>query len=197
MSTMWDYRDSAWTDGFDLAGYDVQATDGSIGSVAAATNEVSNAYLVADPEAKTGVLIDGNDELAPLLEKAEREGIEITHILVTHPHGDHIAGLEEAREKLGNPPVVAHAATAAEIDLPVDVTLNDGDVFDAGPLEIKALFTPGHAAGNNTIGDIAHAPAGWSLTTSAVCSSEVAAVPLVGDMVADHSTTCAEAQQSR
>ena len=28
MSTMWDYRDSAWTDGFDLAGYDVEATDG-------------------------------------------------------------------------------------------------------------------------------------------------------------------------
>ena len=33
---MWDYRDSAWTDGFDLAGYDVQATDGSIGNVDAA-----------------------------------------------------------------------------------------------------------------------------------------------------------------
>lgn len=109
---------------------------------------LSNAYLVADAETKSGVLIDGNDELAPLLEMIEREGIEITHILVTHPHGDHIAGLAEAREKLGNPPVVAHAATAEEIDLPVDVTLDDGDVFDAGPLEIKALYTPGHAAGH-------------------------------------------------
>jgi glyoxylase-like metal-dependent hydrolase (beta-lactamase superfamily II) len=109
---------------------------------------LSNAYLVADAETKSGVLIDGNDELAPLLEMIGREGIEITHILVTHPHGDHIAGLDEAREKLGNPPIVAHAATAEEIDLPVDVTLDDGDVFDAGPLEIKALYTPGHAAGH-------------------------------------------------
>ena len=60
---------------------------------------LSNAYLVADPEAGTGVLIDGNDELGPLLERAERDGIEITHILVTHPHGDHVAGLAEARER--------------------------------------------------------------------------------------------------
>jgi hydroxyacylglutathione hydrolase len=109
---------------------------------------LSNAYLVADPESKTGVLIDGNDDLGPLLEKAEREGIEITHILVTHPHTDHVAGLAEAREKLGNPPVVAHEATAAEIDLPVDVTLGDGDELEAGGLTIKAIFTPGHAAGH-------------------------------------------------
>jgi hydroxyacylglutathione hydrolase len=109
---------------------------------------LSNAYLVADPERKTGVLIDGNDELGPLLERAQREGIEITHILVTHPHGDHVAGLAEAREQLGNPPVVAHEATATEIDLPVDVTLADGEVLQAGGLEIKALFTPGHAAGH-------------------------------------------------
>jgi glyoxylase-like metal-dependent hydrolase (beta-lactamase superfamily II) len=109
---------------------------------------LSNAYLVADPEAGTGVLIDGNDDLDPLLAKAEAEGIEITHILLTHPHADHVAGLAEAREKLGNPPVVAHRATADEIDLPVDVILGDGDKLDAGGLEVEALFTPGHAAGH-------------------------------------------------
>ena len=109
---------------------------------------LSNAYLVADPEAKTGVLIDGNDDLAPLLEKAERQGIEITHILVTHPHGDHIAGISEAAERLGNPPLVAHQATAEEIDEKVDVIIGDGDVLEAGGLEVEALYTPGHAAGH-------------------------------------------------
>jgi hydroxyacylglutathione hydrolase len=111
-------------------------------------NWLSNAYLVADPETKTGVLIDGNEDLGPLLEKAEREGIEITHILVTHPHADHIAGLAEAREQLGNPPLVAHAATAEEIDDKVDVVMDDGEVLQAGGLEVEALFTPGHAAGH-------------------------------------------------
>jgi glyoxylase-like metal-dependent hydrolase (beta-lactamase superfamily II) len=109
---------------------------------------LSNAYLVADPERRTGVLIDGNDELDPLLERAEREGIEITHVLVTHPHGDHIAGLPEARAKLGNPPLVAHAATAAELDDEVAVIVGDGYVLDAGGIGIEAIFTPGHAAGH-------------------------------------------------
>ncbi|HET7121104.1 MAG TPA: MBL fold metallo-hydrolase [Solirubrobacterales bacterium] len=109
---------------------------------------LSNAYLVADPESKTGVLIDGNDDLGPLLERIERDGIEITHVLVTHPHADHVAGLAEARERLGNPPLVAHEATAAELDEEVAVTMGDGDVLEAGGLRIEALYTPGHAAGH-------------------------------------------------
>jgi len=107
---------------------------------------LSNAYLVA--EGGKGVLIDGNDELGPLLERAERDGIEITHVLVTHPHGDHVAGLAEARAQLGDPPLVAHAETAAELDQEVEITLGDGDKLDAGELEIEALYTPGHAAGH-------------------------------------------------
>jgi glyoxylase-like metal-dependent hydrolase (beta-lactamase superfamily II) len=109
---------------------------------------LSNAYLVADPERKTGVLIDGNDELEALLERVERDGIEISHILVTHPHGDHIAGLAAARGRLGNPPLVAHAETAAEIDEEVEVTLADGEKLDANGIEIEAIYTPGHAAGH-------------------------------------------------
>ncbi len=109
---------------------------------------LSNAYLVADPERGTGVLIDGNDDLEPLLEKADREGIEISHILVTHPHPDHVAGLSEAWEKLGKPPLVAHAETAAELDDEVEVILADGEKLDAGGIEIEALYTPGHAAGH-------------------------------------------------
>jgi hydroxyacylglutathione hydrolase len=109
---------------------------------------LSNAYLVADPDRNTGVLIDGNDELGPLLERAERDGTEVTHVLVTHPHGDHVAGLAEARAQLGGPPLVAHAETAAELDEEVAIVLGDGEKLDAGGLEIEAIYTPGHAAGH-------------------------------------------------
>jgi hydroxyacylglutathione hydrolase len=109
---------------------------------------LSNAYLVADPERKTGVLIDGNDDLGPLIERAERDGIEITHILVTHPHPDHVAGISEARAKLGNPPLAAHAETAAELDDEVAIVLADGDKLDANGIEVEALLTPGHSAGH-------------------------------------------------
>ena len=61
MSSMWDYRNSTWTDGYDLAGYDVEATDGSIGNVDSATNKVDNAYVVVD----TGFWIFGKKRLIP------------------------------------------------------------------------------------------------------------------------------------
>ena len=109
---------------------------------------LSNAYLVADETGGKGVLIDGNDELGPLLERAERDGIEITHVLVTHPHLDHVAGLAEARTKLGGPPLVAHPDAAAELDEEVAQTLGDGETLSTGGLEIEALYTPGHATGH-------------------------------------------------
>jgi hydroxyacylglutathione hydrolase len=109
---------------------------------------LSNAYLVADPDSGKGILIDGNDDLGLLLERAERDGIEITHVLVTHPHLDHVAGLAEARERLGNPPLVAHPAAAAELDEEVAQTLDDGEKLTTNGLEIEAIFTPGHATGH-------------------------------------------------
>jgi glyoxylase-like metal-dependent hydrolase (beta-lactamase superfamily II) len=109
---------------------------------------LSNAYLVADEPGGKGVLIDGNDELGPLLERAEDEGIEITHILVTHPHGDHVAGLAEARERLGGVPMVAHPDAAAEMADEVSQTIGGGETLSTGGLEIEAIPTPGHAAGH-------------------------------------------------
>jgi hydroxyacylglutathione hydrolase len=109
---------------------------------------LSNAYLVADDAGGKGVLIDGNDDLGPLLERAEAEGIEITHILITHPHLDHVAGLAAAQSQLGGVPMVAHAEAAAEIEEEVAQTLADGETLSTGGLEIEAISTPGHAAGH-------------------------------------------------
>lgn len=109
---------------------------------------LSNAYLVADEAGGTGVLIDGNDDLGPLIERAENDGIEITHILITHPHGDHIAGLAEAQRQLGGAPMVAHADAAAEIEEEIAQTIGDGEKLSTGGLEIEAIYTPGHAAGH-------------------------------------------------
>jgi hydroxyacylglutathione hydrolase len=109
---------------------------------------LSNAYLVADPARGAGVLIDGNDDLEPLAKLAEESGIEITHILLTHPHPDHVAGIDKVRHRLGDPPLVAHPETAAELDEEVAITLADGDRLEAGGLEIEAMLTPGHAAGH-------------------------------------------------
>ena len=56
-----DYQDSTWTGGNDLVGYDVEATDGSIGKIDEATTEASSSYLVVD----TGFWIFGKKRLIP------------------------------------------------------------------------------------------------------------------------------------
>jgi glyoxylase-like metal-dependent hydrolase (beta-lactamase superfamily II) len=105
---------------------------------------LSNAYLVVDEPGGTGVLVDCNGVIEPLLERAEREGTRISHILLTHDHPDHVAGLDEAREALGAT-VVAHELTAAALDPAVDQTVGDGETLQVGSLAIEAIFTPGHA----------------------------------------------------
>jgi len=54
----------------------------------------------------------------------------------------------EARARLGNPPLVAHEACAAELDDEVEIALGDGEKLDAGGMPIEAILTPGHAAGH-------------------------------------------------
>jgi len=108
----------------------------------------SNAYLVADRAGGHAVLIDGNGVTQPLIEAAERHGVSVDAIIVTHWHGDHIEGLHAYKERFGAP-VYATAWTKEAIadDVEVDETFDDGDVLEFGDLRIEVLETPGHTAG--------------------------------------------------
>jgi hydroxyacylglutathione hydrolase len=96
---------------------------------------LSNAYLIADEPGGHGVLVDGNDVLEPLFERIDSDGIEITHVLLTHRHADHVAGVEEAAGRFGVP-VLGHPDLA------------EGHTVRSGGLEIRVLETPGHAPGH-------------------------------------------------
>jgi hydroxyacylglutathione hydrolase len=107
---------------------------------------LSNAYLFA--EGKTGVLVDNNGVAGPLYEKVDGEGIELTHILLTHHHMDHVVAVAELKKRFGVP-VLAHEKAAAELEEGlVDQSLADGETLEAGGLEIQALLTEGHAPGH-------------------------------------------------
>ncbi len=45
---VWDYRESTWTQDRDLVGYDVRATDGSIGRIERVANDEFGAFVVVD-----------------------------------------------------------------------------------------------------------------------------------------------------
>ena len=103
---------------------------------------LSNAYLLADEPGGHGVLVDGNGLLDELVARAEGEGIELTHVLLTHGHHDHVAGVPEVAGPLGLPVVAAAEAADA------DEEAGEGWWLATGGLEIEALATPGHAPGH-------------------------------------------------
>jgi hydroxyacylglutathione hydrolase len=104
---------------------------------------LSNAYLVADREGGHGVLVDSNGVNQPLIDAAQRLGISVTHVLVTHHHHDHVVTCEEDARRFGVP-VLAHPLTRSH-GVHVDETIDDGDVIRSGELEIRAIATPGHS----------------------------------------------------
>jgi len=108
---------------------------------------LSNAYLVADAPGGSGVLVDGNGFVRPLLERIESDDITITHVLATHYHPDHVVGLAELAKRFGVP-VVSHPVTAEALPDVVDERIDDGQAIRSGALEIEALLTPGHVAGH-------------------------------------------------
>jgi glyoxylase-like metal-dependent hydrolase (beta-lactamase superfamily II) len=108
-------------------------------------NWLSNAYLLVDEPGGKGVLVDSNTVTDPLCERAEREGTEITHVLLTHHHYDHVVGVRKLAERFGVP-ILAHELTDELIDEKVDETFTDGDVIETGSLRIEVIHTPGHCA---------------------------------------------------
>jgi glyoxylase-like metal-dependent hydrolase (beta-lactamase superfamily II) len=106
----------------------------------------SNAYFVADHDGGHGVLVDSNGVEQPLLDQVDARGITITHLLVTHKDGDHVADLAALAGRFGVP--VLGSAETLDAGVPVDETIGDGDVVCSGDLEIQAIATPGHSHGH-------------------------------------------------
>jgi glyoxylase-like metal-dependent hydrolase (beta-lactamase superfamily II) len=105
---------------------------------------LSNTYLVAAGPDSDAFLVDAGGPLAPLFEAAEKNGLNVTHILLTHHHHDHVAELGAALERWPDAIVLSHP----EERVPGTTgDLNPGDEVTIGGLTVKALHTPGHTAG--------------------------------------------------
>ena len=58
----------------------------------------TNMYVVADEETKEGILIDAAGGIDKIYNYVENMNIKLKYVILTHCHGDHIAGLKELRK---------------------------------------------------------------------------------------------------
>jgi hydroxyacylglutathione hydrolase len=107
---------------------------------------LSNTYLVAAGPGGEAFLVDAGGPLEPLLEKADEHGLQVTHVLLTHHHHDHVAELDAATRRWPDAQVLIHPAERDEVPGATG-DLNPGDELEIGGLKVRALHTPGHTAG--------------------------------------------------
>jgi hydroxyacylglutathione hydrolase len=122
----------------------------------------TNSYLVLDEQSHDAVIIDSNLEPDLVIELVGRNDARVRAILLTHTDLDHIAGLHELREALGDVPIAVHGEERDVVEkgkplrrefgplatqLGNVINLVEGEPYRAGSLEFEVLHTPGHSPG--------------------------------------------------
>ena len=107
---------------------------------------LSNTYLVADELGTQAVLIDAGGPVEPLLVVIDRMRYELTHVLLTHHHYDHVSEIDKVLERHPGTPVLIHELERDQVPAATG-TMAPGQAIDSGALHIEPLHTPGHTAG--------------------------------------------------
>lgn len=106
-------------------------------------------YLLHDHSSNTAAIVDPAWEVEEVFQVAEDRGIDITDILLTHSHHDHINGVERVMERY-DAKIHLHKTEAAFWGAPIAKPQlhHGGDNIKIGSSEIELLHTPGHTPGS-------------------------------------------------
>ena len=97
-------------------------------------------YLIADQASASAIVIDPQRDIQQYLDDAERLGVQIRHVFLTHFHADFIAGHLELRDRCGAEIRLGARAQAEYKFIPME----DGDTLEFPGLRLQILETPGH-----------------------------------------------------
>jgi hydroxyacylglutathione hydrolase len=97
-------------------------------------------YLLGDEASSTAIIVDPQRDIQQYLADAEKLGLQIRHVFLTHFHADFVAGHLELRDHCG---AVIHLGSRAQAEYAF-VPMKDGDTLEFPGLRLKVLETPGH-----------------------------------------------------
>lgn len=101
--------------------------------------------LLHDADSGSTIAIDAPEE-APILKVLDEEGWNLTHILTTHHHGDHVAANEALKARFGA--IVVGPAAEADRIPGIDRQVAGSETFAIGAIAVEVLDTPGHTLGS-------------------------------------------------
>ncbi len=106
-------------------------------------------YLIQDRASGRAAVVDPAWDAPAILALAEQKGVNITDILLTHSHHDHINAIEGVLEKYdAQLHLLKREAEFWGNCLDLPTLHHGGDKFELGETEIEILHTPGHTPGS-------------------------------------------------
>lgn len=126
----------------------------------------ANCYIVYDENAKEGIVVDPGGDVDDIINRIEKLGLSIKYIVLTHGHGDHIAGVKGLKNHTGAK-VAIHKDDAymvrdgrknlssmmamGTVEFEPDILLDENDVIEFGNIKCEVIHTPGHTPGGITL----------------------------------------------
>jgi hydroxyacylglutathione hydrolase len=125
----------------------------------------TNAYILTCVETRETAVIDVGFDPEPIADRIQADGLIVRHLLNTHAHYDHIAGMRALQERVGgtywlhpDDRFLADAVTTQgaafglpPAEAPAEIhDLADGGTITFGNESLAVLHTPGHSPGSVT-----------------------------------------------
>jgi glyoxylase-like metal-dependent hydrolase (beta-lactamase superfamily II) len=104
-----------------------------------------NAYLIWDSQTRVAAAFDSGANAYGMLATVRTQNLRLTHLFLTHTHGDHVADVERIVAETGAPVWVSEKEPFPGANL-----FPEGKVFDVGRLRVETRSTTGHSAGGTT-----------------------------------------------